>query len=715
MQAENWDKVKEMLREVLQLEPLKRGAFLEKAETTVEIRAEVESLLAFEAESEDFMSLPITDFSKDFLAEDEEIEISLVGQKIGIYEITEELGYGGMGAVYLAARNDGKFEQKVAIKMLKREFNVEKIRRNFKREREIQSKLNHPNIARLLDAGTTDDGVPYLVMEYIEGSPIDKYCENKNLSLTARLKLFNKICEAVSFAHQNLIIHRDLKPSNILVTEKGESKLLDFGISKLLGAEDLEDKTTITLRGAMTPEYASPEQIKGETVTTATDIYSLGVVLYKILTNSHPFDLKGKTNGELLKTISESEPITPSAVSSAERWSVVSGQETNRKSQIANRKFLKGDIDNIILKSLRKEPGRRYQTVEQFSADIWRFIDGIPILARPATVSYRASKFYQRNKVSVIAGIFIILSLLTGIVVAVWQANAAREQARIAGESQKLAELKSEKAIAEEEKAKKISGFMSKIISYANPAWYAEGGRTLGEAKVIDVLNEMGAKIDGEFPDEIDIQAELHHKFAEVYTMIKNPGSKSPRAADAREKALFHARRALELRKQFYGEHHELVAKDLYYLWAAAEPGKPNEAAVILAQAIQMMREMNPKNLNLPYMLSDYANRLSNPDNEEFKKIYLQSALPPTKEGNYQLAERFYKEALPIFREHYKEDNQAIIAQECHLAFVLIKQNKFTEFDEHYQICQQAADKLEAESGRKLFDRIKEVLAENNR
>jgi serine/threonine protein kinase len=217
-----------------------------------------------------------------------------------------------MGVVFLAEKTDGKFEQKVAVKMLKREFNVEKIRRNFKREKEILSKLNHPNIASLLDAGETEDGVPYLVMECINGEPIDKFCNNTGLTLTARLKLFVKVCDAVSFAHRNLIIHRDLKPSNILVNGKGEPKLLDFGISKLLGPKNSEGNTSITIFGAMTPEYESREQIKGETVTTASDIYSLGVVLYKILTNSHAFNLKGKTNGESIKTISENDPIFPS-------------------------------------------------------------------------------------------------------------------------------------------------------------------------------------------------------------------------------------------------------------------------------------------------------------------------------------------------------------------------------------------------------------------
>ncbi len=332
MEFKNPANVKELLWEVLEIEPAKRREFLDNAGTSAEIRAEVESLLSFEAVSADFMSLAITDFSKDFEPDIEAAENSLIGQEIGVYEIVGELGFGGMGAVYLAERTDGKFSQRVAVKMLKREFNVEKIRRTFKREKEILSKLNHPNIARLLDAGTTDDGVPYLVMEFIEGLPIDGFCENKNLSLNSRLKLFNKVCEAVLFAHRNLIIHRDLKPSNILITEKGEPKLLDFGISKLL---DAEENTSVTAIGAMTPEYASPEQIRGETVTTATDIYSLGVVLYKILTNAHPFDLKGKTNGELLKIITENEPVMPSAIKHFKFQ--ISDKDQNPKSKIQNR------------------------------------------------------------------------------------------------------------------------------------------------------------------------------------------------------------------------------------------------------------------------------------------------------------------------------------------------------------------------------------------
>ncbi|MEJ7578746.1 MAG: serine/threonine-protein kinase [Pyrinomonadaceae bacterium] len=703
MHAENWKTIKEILLEALKLDASRRRGYLERADITPETREEVESLLVLETEAEDFMSLSVGEYSKDFLDLNEP-PAALINQKVGIYEIVSELGFGGMGAVYLATRADGKFEQKVAIKMLKREFNIEKIRRNFKREKEILATLAHPNIAKLLDAGTTEDGIPYLVMEYVEGEPIDEFCKDRKLSLNHKLKLFNKVCDTIAFAHRSLVIHRDLKPSNILVTKDGEPKLLDFGISKLLDAK-AEDANTVTHLGAMTPQYASPEQIKGEPVTTATDVYSLGVVLFKILTESFPYRFGNKTDGNLLREITETAPTLPSEAALRSEPPIPPSQ-------------LKGDLDNIILKSLRKEPERRYQTVEQFSADIWRFVDGLPVLARPATFSYRARKFYGRNKVSVLAAAFILISLSAGIAAAVSQATAARAQARIASEARREAELETERAQAEEEKAEKISRFMAKIISYANPAWYAEGAKFNGETKVIDAMDELGERIDIEFAGQPDTQSELHHKFAEVYNFYRQ----GARAEGAREKELYHAKRALEFRKQFYGEHHELVAKDLFYLVGAGavESGEANDEnyAKTLAKAIQMMRETNPGNLNLPYMLSAYANHLTSPEyTPQRHETYLQAAIPPTDEVKYQLAERYYKEALPIYWEHYKEFNQAIVGDECKLAFVLIKQNKRAEFEEHYQICKQrwVYPPPDPKYPKSVLDFIEEVLAVNNR
>lgn len=440
MQPENWTTIKETLLEALKLDPSGRRAYLDSANLSAVVRAEVESLLTHEDSAKDLMSVTASGFTREFFDGDGLSTNALLNQIIGIYEIVSELGLGGMGAVYLARRRDGKVEQKVAIKMLKREFNTEKLRQTFNREKEILATLSHPNIATLLDAGTTDEGIPYLVMEYIEGEPIDKFCQNRQLSLNRRLKLFNKVCDTVSLAHRSLIVHRDLKPSNILVTKDGEPKLLDFGISKLLD-DEAEDAGAVTHLGAMTPLYASPEQIKGEPVTTSTDVYSLGVVLFKILTGSLPFTLAKTTNGNHLSELTGTKPTLPSEAARSEPSASAGGSQPrphpptdaggSEKSPISPSE-LTGDLDNIVLKALRKEPLRRYQTVEQFSADIWRFVDGMPVLARPATLRYRASKFYGRNKVGVMAAILIVGSLFLGIAVAFSQAKAAREQARIA-------------------------------------------------------------------------------------------------------------------------------------------------------------------------------------------------------------------------------------------------------------------------------------------
>jgi serine/threonine protein kinase len=675
MPNKNWERVKEILDEVLRIAPSERQKFLSDADLSEEVRAEVESLLTFETEAENLMNLSAIEFSKDFFFEANSGNAS-IGRRIGVYQIIREIGYGGMGTVYLAERVDGKFEQKVAVKMLKQEFNIPRLRKSFQRECDIQSKLKHPNIANLLDSGTTREGLPYLIMEFVEGEEIDKFCEKNYLDLKKRLKVFNKVCDAVSFAHQNLIIHRDLKPSNILVTKDGTPKLLDFGISKVLNEEKAEENS-LTIFTAFTPDYASPEQIRGEKVTTATDIYSLGVVLNKILTGKLPYNLKEKTNGDFLKTITDTQPTVPSS------------QKTNPNAVVRNLQ-LKGDIDNIILKALNKEPERRYKSVEQFSADIWRYIDGLPILARPATFSYRAFKFISRNQIAVISLFLVFLSLIAGITLATRQSLFAREQARITAESQKLAIAEAENSRIEQLKAEKITRFMSKIIGYANPKWYAEGAKFGKDARVIDVILDLGEKIDSEFVNEIDVAAELHHRFTDA--IGNNAGNLRPEEQRARR--LFHARRALELRKQFYGKKHELVAKDMVYLyWAGGV--EVNERASFLMSAIQLMRETNPNNLNLPYMLEDYTARLILPEYEKDHETFRKAFLPSTDENKYAIAEKLLRESLPVFRLHYEGDNSAIFAAECKLSYALAMQKKWIDFDKHFAICKLGKDQLE--------------------
>lgn len=641
MQAEDWKTIKHTLLEALKLDSSRRWDYLDRANLSAELRAEVESLLAHENSAQDFMSVTASGFTREFFDESGHSANSLINQRVGIYEIVSELGFGGMGVVYLAMRRDGKFEQRVAIKMLKREFNTEKIRQTFKREKEILATLSHPNIAALLDAGTTDDGIPYLVMEYIEGEPIDKFCQGRKLSLNLRLKLFNKVCDTVALAHSRLVVHRDLKPSNILVTKDGEPKLLDFGISKLLDAEG-DDAGAVTYLGAMTPQYASPEQIKGEPVTTATDVYSLGVVLFKILTGSLPYRLEKGANGNLLRGITEAAPTLPSEVAkSAENpkseisipkleWSPISPSE------------LKGDLDNIVLKALRQEPDRRYQSVEQFSSDIWRYVDGLPVLARPATFSYRASKFYGRNKVSVLASVVILISLFAGIAVAVSQANAAKAQARIAAEAQHQAEIETERAKAEKQKAERTSRFMQSFLEYANPRWYGRGKGRMN-VTVREAIDDAAKRIDTELAGEPEVRADFHYTLGEVYT-----------AQDKGDTALKHFRQSLDLYRQVHGEQNPRVARAIYYVSLFETKGEKAEA--LLRQAIAMMRQTEPDNVNLPYMLQSLAHWI------------LLGEKQSRNESRLAEAESLILEARPLFVRHYGENHLATLSADGSLA-----------------------------------------------
>jgi serine/threonine protein kinase len=444
MSPERYQQVKQLFQSALELEPEKRAAFLAEAcARDDDLRAEVESLLASHEGAENFIEMPA-------LAEMptlplEEVADSMVGQRIGPYKLIREIGHGGMGKVYLAVRADEEFQKRVAIKLVKRGMETDFILRRFRNERQILASLDHPNIARLLDGGTTEDGLPYFVMEYIEGQPLVEYCDQRKLSTTERLKLFRTICSAVHYAHQNLVIHRDLKPSNILVTAEGVVKLLDFGIAKILNP-DLSAATiapTATAMRLMTPEYASPEQVRGLAVTTASDVYSLGVVLYELLTGHRPYRVTSSALHEITRIICEEEPKKPStAISCIE---VVLGPDgtvqkqltpeevsKNREGQPEKlRRRLQGDLDNIVLMAMRKEPQRRYSSVEQFSEDIRRHLEGLPVIARKDTFGYRAGKFVKRHKAGVAAAVLFFITLLIGIVATAWQASVAnRERAR---------------------------------------------------------------------------------------------------------------------------------------------------------------------------------------------------------------------------------------------------------------------------------------------
>nr|MBA3608102.1 serine/threonine protein kinase [Chthoniobacterales bacterium] len=336
----------------------------------------------------------------------------------GSYRIVREIGRGGLGKVYLAERADDAYRKEVAIKLIRRGLDTEDILSRFRNERQILAQLDHPNIARLIDGGTTADGLPYFVMEYVPGRTLLEFCDAQQLDNNARLQLFRQVCAAVSYAHQNLVIHRDLKPSNILVTEDGGPKLLDFGIAKLLTSDEEAQTQTIPGQRVMTPEYASPEQVKGGRVTTSSDVYSLGVVLYELLTGQKPYRLTSRSAEEIARAITEQVPERPSTVTSHETGS--SGRRENRA--------LRGDLDRIVLMALRKEPERRYSSAAALADDIERHLTGRPVVAHQDTVSYRASKFVRRHKVGVFATALILLAILAGMTGTLWQSRQANLQ-----------------------------------------------------------------------------------------------------------------------------------------------------------------------------------------------------------------------------------------------------------------------------------------------
>ncbi|HZH31535.1 MAG TPA: protein kinase [Pyrinomonadaceae bacterium] len=507
MTPERWRRVETIFQTALDVAPENRERFLAEACAGDEVlHREVERLIEGYEAADEFLEQPAVDLKQIAANELPTLRLEDLhgsahalesGAAVGAYRVIGELGRGGMGAVYLAERADGDFRKLVAVKVVKRGMDTEFVLRRFRHERRALAALDHPNIARLLDAGATHDGLPYIIMEYVEGQDIDRYCDERKLSINARLRLFLAVCAGVSHAHRNLIIHRDIKPSNILVTADGTPKLLDFGIAKILNPTlaDAPLEHTATALRMLTPDYASPEQVRGERVTTASDVYSLGVLLYLLLTGRPPYYFRTHQFGEIARVVCEQNPLRPSAAinsavpvaandfetvaatgeASADRRAAnaasgdgqtagveargAAGNETRGAADEARgatgdmptldelararssapdrlRRSLADDLDNIVLKALRKEPVRRYASVEQFAEDIERHLEGLPVRARADTFTYRSRKFVGRNKAGVAAAIGVALSLVGGLTATTWQWRAAQVQrARAEAES----------------------------------------------------------------------------------------------------------------------------------------------------------------------------------------------------------------------------------------------------------------------------------------
>jgi eukaryotic-like serine/threonine-protein kinase len=407
MTPERWRRVADLFTAALDRDPAARAALLSQAtRDDPSLAAEVEALLASEQKAGDFLSTPA--LSPTLGAVLAAPGPSLEGRQIGPYRVLGEIGHGGMGTVYRAVREDDQYRKQVAIKLVRGGHDTASVLRRFKSERQILANLEHPNIARLIDGGRTEEGWPYFSMEYVEGQSIDRHCAA--LGVRETIEVFRTVCAAVQYAHQRLVIHRDLKPSNILVSTDGVPKLLDFGVAKLLDADvaGSADATASTVGPLMTPEYASPEQVRGEAVTTASDVYSLGVLLYELLAGKRAYEVSTRAPAEVIRVVCHETPAPPSAVAGRPR-----------SHQLA------GDLDTIVLKAIRKEPGRRYATVGELSEDLHRHLAGLPVLARRDTFRYRSSKFVRRHKAAVVVAGLLALSLMGGVVATARQARIA--------------------------------------------------------------------------------------------------------------------------------------------------------------------------------------------------------------------------------------------------------------------------------------------------
>jgi serine/threonine protein kinase len=442
--AERWARIRQIFEGALERPPSDRAAYLRVVcARDDELRREVESLLDHHNES--FLAEPAINLGQTLLYADESEGEYPEGYRVGPYQLDRRIGRGGMGSVWVAARVDHEYEKKVAVKLVRRGMDSHEILRRFRLERQVLAGLDHPNIARLIDGGSTPDGLPYLVMEYVEGTPITEYCESRKSTITERLRLFRAVCAAVQYAHSNLVVHRDIKAGNILVTPDGVPKLLDFGIAKVLRSDlsTLEMAQTRPEMRPMTLDYASPEQVRGEPIATATDVYSLGVLLYKLLTGKMPYGVETRSRTALQHAICEVEPRRPSSVimtdseaaipQATQKLEVVEVvEETRDKARKRLKKKLAGDLDVIILKALRKEPPRRYASVEQFSEDIRRYMEGRPVIARSDTLGYRAAKFVRRNAAAVAAAATISLALIVSAIGSSYYARVAARQRDLA-------------------------------------------------------------------------------------------------------------------------------------------------------------------------------------------------------------------------------------------------------------------------------------------
>ncbi|MEM9557850.1 MAG: serine/threonine-protein kinase [Acidobacteriota bacterium] len=631
--------------------------------------------------------------------------------RVGPFRILELLGEGGMGSVYLAERADGAFDQKVAIKVVKQGLFGRHVERRFERERQILARLEHPAVARLLDGGTTVAGQPYLVMEFVDGEPIDTYCDRHRLPISARLELFRTVCLAVQVAHRNLVVHRDLKPSNILVTADGRPKLLDFGISKLVEGDEEPAGTALTYLGqrVLTPEYASPEQVRGEPITTAVDVYALGLLLHRLLTGDRPYPLPESRGEELRKAICDTPAERPSATTARLATTAPSLAEAAAAARATEprrlRRRLTGDLDHIVSKALRKEPGERYATVELFAADIGRHLDGLPVEARRGGWRYRAGRFLARHRAGVAAVAAVVVALAVGWFGQVREAERANQEAQ--------------RANAEAMATAEVADFLVGLFDAADPTLTRE------QITARQLLDRGVERIEDELADQPLVQARLMSTLGRVYHNDGAFAAAEPLFAGALElrqrhlpsghpdiatahldladdlrvqnrldEAMPHYRQALALRRESFGEESLEVAQVLNNMALGLMRAADYErAADFLQRSIEIRRRHLGEHMLIAQSLhnltligihrGDYRaaaaagleaieqkRRLLAPDDPSLGRTLFERAYALRKLGDLAAAEGHLVESLELLRKAWDESHVAVLAARGDLAYL---------------------------------------------
>jgi len=619
----------------------------------------------------------------------------LEGQRLGPYRILRKLGSGGMGDVYLAERADEEYQQRVAIKLVRAGAFTPQVQGRLRTERQILATLQHANIARLLDGGRAPDGTPYLVMEYIDGEPIDVYCDRRRLPLEARIALVRVVCAAVHYAHQNLIVHRDLKPNNILITESGEVKLLDFGIAKLLDARHSAHTLAVTHMDyrVMTPAHASPEQVRGDVITTASDIYVLGVLLFELLSGRKPFHLVGSRLTDMERIICEQEPPLPSSMiertaqESPEQLADILASRSTTRARL--RRDLQGDLDNIIMMAMRKDASRRYTSAEQLSADLQRHLIGQPVLATRDTWTYRARKFFDRHTVPVIVSALGIATLAAFAVITFIQAQ------RIAHERDVVA--------VERARAEQVSSFLVELFELSDPS------KSRGNQVTARELLDIGARrVSVGLQDQPETRATLLGTIGRVYSSLGLYSDSVSLLQDA-----------LNSKIAIYGPKHEQVAAALVALGnALCEQGKLDECQQRLGAALAMQQELlGPTAVQTAATLMSYAKLAQQRGTldiaqryyNESLEIYRRNGKDRTTEaasvmnelaglhsyrGEYQKAETLYRAALDIDRQALGQDHPHVAMHVHDIAVALQLQGKLTEAEPLYVESTQSLRKI---------------------